>query len=65
MFLENALSDGVRFLDMDALSSAVGMKIDFDMALLVVYGVLKAGFSIQNHGGQWKSARSPKDDPLA
>ena len=36
MLIENALSDAVRFFHMDALSSAVGMKVDFDMALLVV-----------------------------
>jgi len=36
MLIENALSDAVRFFHMDALSSSVGMKVDFDMALLVV-----------------------------
>ena len=36
MLIENALSDAVRFFHIDALSSAVGMKVDFDMALLVV-----------------------------
>ena len=36
MLIENALSDSVRFFHMDALSSAVGLKVDFDMALLVV-----------------------------
>lgn len=36
MLIENALSDAVRFFHMDALSSAVGMKVDFDMAQLVV-----------------------------
>lgn len=36
MLIENALSDAVRFFHMDALSSAVGLKIDFDMALLVI-----------------------------
>ena len=36
MLIENALSDAVRFFHMDALSSAVGLKIDFDMVLLVV-----------------------------
>jgi len=36
MLIENALSDAVRFFHMDALSSTVGMKVDFDMALLVV-----------------------------
>jgi hypothetical protein len=36
MLIENALSDSVRFFHMDALSSSVGMKVDFDMALLVL-----------------------------
>lgn len=34
--LENALSEAVRFFHMSALSSAVGLKVDFDMALLVI-----------------------------
>ena len=36
MLIENALSDAVRFFHMNALSSAVGIKVDFDMALLVI-----------------------------
>jgi hypothetical protein len=36
MLIENALSDAVRFFHMDALSSAVGLQVDFDMTLLVV-----------------------------
>jgi hypothetical protein len=36
MLIENALSDAVRFFHIDALSSAVGLKIDFDMAILVI-----------------------------
>lgn len=36
MLIENAISDAVRFFHMDALSSAVGLKVDFDMALLVM-----------------------------
>ena len=35
MLIENALSDAVRFFHLDALSSTVGLKVDFDMALLV------------------------------
>jgi transposase len=35
MLIENALADAVRFFHIDALSSAVGFKVDFDMALLV------------------------------
>src|SRR5207248_10274124 len=34
--IENALSDAVRFFHVDALSSAVGMKVDFDMGLTVL-----------------------------
>lgn len=36
MLIENSLSDAVRFFHMDALSSSVGMKVDFDMSLLVI-----------------------------
>ena len=36
MLIENAISDAVRFFHMDALSSAVGLKVDFDMCLLVI-----------------------------
>jgi hypothetical protein len=36
MLIENGLSDAVRFFHLDALSSAVGLKVDFDMALLVL-----------------------------
>ena len=36
MLVENAISDAVRFFHMDALSSAVGLKVDFDMVLLVI-----------------------------
>jgi transposase len=36
MLIENALSDAVRFFHMDALSSPVGLKVDFDMSLLVI-----------------------------
>ncbi len=36
MLIENALSDAVRFFHIDALSSEEGLKVDFDMTLLVV-----------------------------
>ena len=36
MLIENALSDAVRFFHLDAVSSTVGLKVDFDMALLVI-----------------------------
>jgi hypothetical protein len=36
MLIENALSDAVRFFHIDSLSSSVGMKVDFDMVLLVI-----------------------------
>ena len=40
MLIENALSDAVRFFHVDALTSSVGLKVDFDMALLVVASAL-------------------------
>src|SRR5215467_4022601 len=36
MLIENALADAVHFFHIDALSSSVGFKVDFDMALLVI-----------------------------
>lgn len=36
MLIENALSDAVRFFHMNALTSTVGIKVDFDMAMLVI-----------------------------
>jgi hypothetical protein len=36
MLIENALSDAVRFFHVDALTSSVGLKVDLDMALLVI-----------------------------
>lgn len=36
MLIENSLSDAVRFFHMNALSSAVALKVDFDMVLLVL-----------------------------
>ena len=36
MLIENALADAVRFFHADALSSSVGFKVDYDMALLVL-----------------------------
>ena len=40
MLIENAISDAIRFFHMDALSSTVGLKVDFDMALLVIASAL-------------------------
>jgi hypothetical protein len=45
MLIENALSDAVRFFHLDALSSAVGLKVDFDMTLLVVASGLYRHFA--------------------
>lgn len=36
MLIENSISDAIRFFHMDALSSAVGLKVDFDLVLLVI-----------------------------
>ena len=36
MLIENVLADAVRFFHLDALSSRLGLKVDFDMALWVI-----------------------------
>lgn len=36
MLIEDALCDAVRAFHMDALSSAVGLRVDVDVALLVL-----------------------------
>jgi hypothetical protein len=50
MLIENALSDAVRFFHMDSLSSAVGLKVDFDMALLVIASGLYRLFARRMRG---------------
>ena len=50
MLIENALSDAVRFFHMNALSSAVGLKVDFDMALLVIASGLYRLFARRMRG---------------
>lgn len=36
MLIENSISDAVRFFHVDALSSSVGLKVDFDLTLMVI-----------------------------
>jgi hypothetical protein len=43
MLIENALADAVRFFHIDAPSSSVGFKVDFDMAVLVIASGVSAG----------------------
>jgi len=50
MLIENALSDAVRFFHIDALSSAVGLKVDFDLALLVLASGLYRGVARRMRG---------------
>jgi len=57
MLIENALSDAVRFFHMDALSSAVGLKVDFDMALLVIASGLYRLFARRMRGYAEAQAR--------
>lgn len=58
MLIENAISDAVRFFHMDALSSVVGMKVDFDMALLVIASGLYRLLARQMRGYSDSKARS-------
>ena len=53
MLIENSLSDAVRFFHMNALSSAVGLKVDFDMALLVMATRCSIFGTFSGHNGQF------------
>lgn len=57
MLIENALSDAVRFFHIDALSSSVGLKVDFDMALLVIASGLYRLFARRMRGYSDTQAR--------
>lgn len=57
MLIENALSDAVRFFHANALSSSVGMKVDFDLALLVIASGLYRRFAMQMRGYSDAQAR--------
>jgi len=58
MLVENAISDAVRFFHMDALSSVVGMKVDFDMALLTIASGLYRLLAREMRGYTDSKARS-------
>jgi hypothetical protein len=57
MLIENALADAVRFFHIDALSSSVGMKVDFDMTLLVLASGLYRIMARRMRGYQDAQAR--------
>jgi transposase len=58
MLVENTISDAVRFFHMDALSSVVGMKVDFDMALLTIASGLYRLLAREMRGYTDSKARS-------
>ena len=65
MLIENALSDAIRFFHMDALSSAVGLKVDLDMALLVIASGLYRLLAQRMRGYQDSQARQIFRDLIA
>jgi hypothetical protein len=65
MLIENALSDAIRFFHMDALSSAVGLKVDLDMALLVIASGLYRLLSQRMRGYEDSQARQIFRDLIA
>src|SRR5207245_1913937 len=57
MIIENAIADGIDFFHMDALSSAVAMKVDCDLQLTLMASSLYRLFASQvGHG--YKTANS-------
>jgi hypothetical protein len=65
MLIENALSDAIRFFHMDALSSAVGLKVDLDMGLLVIASGLYRLLSQRMRGYADSQARQIFRDLIA
>lgn len=58
MIIENVISDAVNFFHMDALSSSVALKANFDMALLVVASALYRTIARQMRGYHDAEART-------
>ncbi|MEI8254645.1 MAG: hypothetical protein WCJ30_03140 [Deltaproteobacteria bacterium] len=58
MLIENALSDAVRFFHADSLSSTVGLKVDFDLALLAIASGLYRTFARRMRGYADAQARN-------
>lgn len=57
MLIENSLEDQVHFFHVDALSSAVAMKVDFDMILTVIATGLYRLLGNRLHGFEHAKAR--------
>jgi len=57
MLIENALEDQVHFFHVDALSSAVAMKVDFDVVLTVIATGLYRVLGKRLHGFDHAKAR--------
>jgi transposase-like protein len=57
MLIENALSDAVRFFHANALSSTVALKVDFDLALLVIASGLYRKLAMSMRGYPDSQAR--------
>ena len=57
MLIENALEDQVHFFHVDALSSAVAMKVDFDVVLTVIATGLYRVLGKHLHGFEHAKAR--------
>lgn len=57
MLIENSLEDQVHFFHVDALSSAVAMKVDFDLVLTVIATGLYRLLGTRLHGFEHAKAR--------
>ena len=58
MVIENAIADGIAFFHMDALSSAVAMKITCDLQLTIMAGSLYRLLAAKiGHGYEWAKSR--------
>src|SRR5437016_8247548 len=55
MLIENGISEAIQFFHLDALSSMVGMKVDFDLQITLMAGSLYRLLA-ERIGGEYRRA---------
>ena len=58
MLIENGIADGIDFFHMDALSSAVAMKVNCDLQLTLMASSLYRLLGTERLGKEYTNAKS-------
>jgi len=62
MLIENGISEAIQFFHLDALSSMVGMKVDFDLQITLMAGSLYRLLA-ERIGHEYRQATREDDVP--